>query len=227
MCLSIRRFINCSVSVGLLLIVHTGNADTEDTSIRFIVDKIYVTVRQSADKTSPVVERGLTSGSVVSVVQEDADNGYNLIETSRGNQGWVHSRYLQRDPTADMKVEGLERKIEELTAATDMDLRRELEESRLLSQKLSGENINIERKMKEITLASKNLTKITGNNRTLIEDNQALQNRVDSLEATLEQKASDQSTRFFIYGGLLVLATLILNSLLASIRRRRSYNTDW
>ena len=227
MCLSIRRFINCSVSVGLLLIVHTGNADTEDTSIRFIVDKIYVTVRQSADKTSPVVERGLTSGSVVSVVQEDADNGYNLIETRRGNQGWVHSRYLQRDPTADMKVEGLERKIEELTAATDMDLRRELEESRLLSQKLSGENINIERKMKEITLASKNLTKITGNNRTLIEDNQALQNRVDSLEATLEQKASDQSTRFFISGGLLVLATLILNSLLASIRRRRSYNTDW
>jgi len=185
---------------------------------RYISDKLYVSLRESADENSAVVASNLPSGTQLTFIEEDKANGYSKVTTSSGKEGWLKTRYLQKSPTAALKVASLEKQLSEALTKDKGDMQKELEANNARSNK-------IEKELAEIKHASANVVKISQQNQELIEKNQLLQSKVDSLEAVSDQKQNDESMTFFIYGGLLVLATLIINMMIDSIKRKRSYGS--
>jgi len=192
---------------------------------RYISDKLYVSLRESADENSAVVASNLPSGTQLTFIEEDKANGYSKVTTSSGKEGWLKTRYLQKSPTAALKVASLEKQLSEALTKDKGDMQKELQTAREQLEANNARSNKIEKELAEIKHASANVVKISQQNQELIEKNQLLQSKVDSLEAVSDQKQNDESMTFFIYGGLLVLATLIINMMIDSIKRKRSYGS--
>lgn len=209
----------------------TEQATTEqaaaDDSTRYIIDRLYISLRESGREGARSVVRGLRSGTELKFIQQDEESGYSQVETLDGEKGWIKTRYLQTEPTAALMIPELQQKITELSAGSDASLLKEIDRLRKENKKLDKNKTKLEKELKEIKHASANVIRINEQNHELIEKNQILQSEVDSLEAIHEQFKADESTTFFIYGGLLVLLTVVLMSIYDGIKRRRSYGSEW
>ena len=60
-----------------------GNND----ATRYVVDTLYVTLRENPQSGSAKVARGIASGSLLHFIQEDESGTYSLVETQKGKKG--------------------------------------------------------------------------------------------------------------------------------------------
>lgn len=209
-----------------LALSFSTNAENEVES-RFIIDRLYVSLRDGPDENSAVVAGNLPSGTQLTLITEDKASGYSQVTTASGTQGWLKTRYLQKNPTASLKVASLEKQLSDAISKDKGALQKELQAAEQNLQDANARVAKLEKELTEIKYASTNIVKISAQNKELTEKNQLLQSKVDSLGAVSQQKNNDESMTFFVYGGLLVLATLILNMLIDSIKRKRSYGGGW
>lgn len=213
---------------AVIIIACTGalsvNAE-EVASARFIIDRLYVSLREGPDENSAVVASNLASGTQLTLIEEDKTSGYSKVSTTSGAQGWLKTRYLQKSPTASLRVASLEKQLSDITDKDKSGLQKELQTAETQLNDANDRIMKMEKELAEIRHASANVVKISAQNKELAEKNQLLQSKVDSLGAVTDQKNNDESMTFFVYGGLLVMATLILNMLLDSIKRKRSYGS--
>lgn len=200
-----------------------GTTTANDT--RYISDKLYVPLRAEQSDDSKTLNSGLPSGTVLKLLRDDSESGYSLVEMNNGTQGWVRSRYLTKEPTAALKLSDMEKKLGAATSKDQAALLDEMDSLKDQNKKLTEQNAAIQRQLDDIKQASGNVVKMTQQNRELIEKNQVLQSKVDSLEAVKEKFQDNSNMDQFIYGGLLVIATLIVSAIIDSIRRRRSYSS--
>lgn len=208
----------------ILVISFTANGE-EEISSRFIIDRLYVSLREGPDENSAIVAGNLPSGTQLTLLTEDKTSGYSQVATASGTQGWLKTRYLQKTPTAALKVSSLEKQLSDAVSKDKGALQKELQTAEENLKEANARIAKTEKELTEIKHASTNIVKISAQNKELTEKNQLLQSKIDSLGAVSEQKNSDESITFFVYGGLLVLATLVLNILIDSIKRKRSYGS--
>jgi len=201
----------------------TTTTATDDT--RYISDKLYVPLRAEQSDDSKALNSGLPSGTTLKLLKDDSASGYSLVEMSNGTQGWVRSRYLTKEPTASLKLAEAEKKLSAATSKDQAALLNEMDNLKDQNKKLTDQNTTMERQLDEIKQASGNVVKMTQQNRELIEKNQLLQSKVDSLQAVKEKFQDNSNMDQFVYGGLLVIATLIVSAIIDYIRRRRSYSS--
>lgn len=216
---SFNRLLLIGITASLLATV----VQAEDT--RYITDKLFVTLREEQREEAKVVGSPIGSGTQVKILKEDAASGYSFVELRNGSQGWLRSRYLMKEPTASIKLTELEKRFNETTNKSDIDRLKELDSLREQNKKLAEQNQAIQRQLDDIKQASANVVKITDQNRDLIEKNQILQSKVDQLEAVKEKYKDDSNMEMFMYGGLLVILTLLVKALLEYLQRRRSYSS--
>jgi SH3 domain protein len=193
--------------------------------VRYISDKLYVPLRAEQNDDAQIVNSGLPSGTTLKLVKEESSSGYSLVETKNGTQGWIRSRYLVKEPTSAIKLAEMEKKLSASTSKNEADLINDIEALKLENKKLSDQLTNSERQFDELKKASGNVAHITEQNHELIEKNQLLQSKVDSLGAVKEKYQNNSNMDQFMYGGLLVIATLIVSFLIDSIRKRRAYSS--
>jgi len=213
------------LTVAIFLVISFATNAEEDISSRFIIDRIYVSLREGPDENSAVVAGNLPSGTQLTLLSEDKASGYSQVTTANGIQGWLKTRYLQKTPTAALKISSLEKQLSNAVTKDKGELQKELEIAEENLKDANARLAKMEKELTEIKYASTNVVKISAQNKELTEKNQLLQSKIDSLGAVSEQKNSDESMTFFVYGGLLVLATLVLNILIDSIKRKRSYGS--
>jgi len=218
---SIFRLVVTSIA---LLLSFAINAE-ENATTRFIIDRLYVSLRENPDENSAIVARSLPSGTQLTLIIEDKTTGYSQVMAPGGMKGWLKTHYLQKTPTAALKIVSLEKQLKDAVSKDKGALQKELQDSDETLREANARIAKLEKELTEIKFASTNAIKISDQNKELTEKNQLLQSKVDSLGAVSQQKNSDQSMTFFIYGGLLVLATLILNMLIDGIKRKRSYGS--
>lgn len=207
-----------------ITISFAANAD-EENNTRFIIDRLYVSLRDGPNENSTVVVSSLPSGTLLTLVNEDKTSGYSQVATANGTKGWLKTRYLQKPPTASLKVAALEKQLSDALGKDKGTIHKELQTAEENLKEANRRIAQMDKELAEIKYASSNIVKIDAQNKELTEKNQLLQNKVDSLEAIKDQSGSDESMTFFVYGGLLVLATLIINMLIDGIKRKRSYGS--
>lgn len=192
---------------------------------RYVTDKLFVTLRDDMREDAKTVGSPINSGTQVKFIKEDSSSGYSLVELRNGTQGWLRTRYLVKEPTAAIKLTELEKRFNDTTDKSDVERLKELDSLREQNRKLTEQNQTVQRQLDDIRQASANVVKITDQNRELIEKNQILQSKVDQLEAIKEKYKDDSSMVMFLYGGFLVIITLLVKALLEHLQRKRSYSS--
>lgn len=204
------RYRNYAAAAGLLLSVTSFNATAQPANQAWVTDELSTYVRSGPTDGYRIIGT-LNAGEQVEVLETSGD--YSRVRNSEGNAVWVLSNELQQTPSAVEQLPALEAQVEELTA--ELEGINETWEQRTASM---TETLEIrERRIAELEASNQEL------------DGQAEQSRqqVRGLQARLETQEEDLLMRYFMYGGGVAGAGLLVGLIVPHLPRRRKKRDRW
>ena len=173
------------------------------------------------------IVRQLKSGTRLEVIEADAEAGYTRVRTGSGAEGWVLSRYLVRSPTARLRVPELEQKLRESEAqrsrmsAELKELRGERSSLESEIGELQSSNSSQQSQLERITRLSADTINVDQQNTQLKQRLAENEQQISKLEAENSQLASRANREWFLIGGAVLTAGLLLGLILPRIRWRK------
>lgn len=204
------RYRNYAAAAGLLLTVTSFDATAQAANQAWVTDELSTYVRSGPTDGYRIIGT-LNAGEQVEVLETSGD--YTRVRNSDGNAVWVLSNELQETPSAVEQLPALEAQVEELTA------------------ELEGINDTWEQRTSSMTetleLRERRIAELEASNQEL--DAQAEQSRrqVRTLQARLETQEEDLLMRYFMYGGGVAGAGLLVGLIVPHLPRRRKKRDRW
>jgi SH3 domain protein len=212
-------------NLRLLLLLFISGAASAETA--YVTDRLDISLRSGESVRHKTVKM-LTSGAELTVLGKNDATGYSHVRTPDGAEGYLLTRMLQKEPGSPKLVEQSGEKIAQLESQ-NAQLKAELEtlKSDNALQTLTAERDKLRMDLNEIQQAASNAIQIK-------QQRDQLQERVVTAERELQQlkrenQALDDSSKqdWFLYGGLLAFAGVILGMILPKLSRpRRSSSWD-
>jgi len=217
-----------NLAICLLLLLPAVEAAAQSV---WVSDQFEVMLR-SGPSTSNAIERMLSSGTALEVVERDDDAGYSRVRTAAGTEGWVLTRYLMGEPSAREQLEALTSRLTNANSAgssltSQLDaVKGEYDSASRQIASLEREKGQLEQELTEIRRTAANVLSINDQNKSLREQ---LAN-AEIQAATLEQQnrqLTGQTTRYwFMAGALVLIAGMVLGVWLPRIRWQRRARYD-
>ena len=204
------RFRCYAAAAGVLLSVASMSANAQSENQAWVTDELSTYVRSGPTDGYRIIGT-LNAGEQVEVLESSGD--YTRVRNSDGNTVWVLSDELQQTPSAVEQLPALEAQVEELTA------------------ELEGINDAWEQRVSSMTetlaVRERHIAELEARNQQL--DNQAEQSRqqVRGLQARLETQEEDLLMRYFMYGGGVAGAGLLVGLIVPHLPRRRKKRDRW
>jgi len=204
------RYRNYAAAAGLLLSVTSFNATAQSANQAWVTDELSTYVRSGPTDGYRIIGT-LNAGEQVEVLETSGD--YTRVRNNDGNAVWVLSNELQQTPSAVEQLPALEAQVEELTA------------------ELEGINDTWEQRTASMTetleVRERRIAELEASNQEL--DAQAEQSRrqVRALQARLETQEEDLLMRYFMYGGGVAGAGLLVGLIVPHLPRRRKKRDRW
>ena len=202
---------NCyAAAVGVLLTVSSQAALAQSDSQAWVSDELSTYVRSGPTDGYRIVGT-LNAGEQVEVLETSGD--YTRVRSNSGDTVWVLSNELQQTPSARQQLPELQAQVEELT------------------QELDGINDTWEQRGSSMTetldIREQRIADLEARNAEL--DNQAEQSRqqVRALQARLDTQEEDLLMRYFMYGGGVAGAGLLVGLIVPHLPRRRKKRDRW
>lgn len=150
----------------------------------------------------------LISGTKLQILKYQKD--WSMVETSKGKQGWVLSRFLTEEIPKAIMVQRLEKENQDLVAALDEARRnlKQLEERNTVLTK-------IEKQYGELKKASADYLKLDAEHKALLKTSQDQKIQIRNLEESLD----DEEKLWFLSGAGVFIVGLILG---LSTRKKKS-----
>jgi SH3 domain protein len=193
---------------------------------RWVTDQFEVMMR-SGKSTQQSIVRQLKSGTQVEVLETDKEAGYTRVKVGSGAEGWVLTRYLQRQPPARLQVPDLESRLR----ASDEQQKRLREQAASLQQErnqlqrqldeLQSNNTSTQKQLERITRLSADTVAVDEQNRQLKQRLVDSERQIDELTAENRQLASRANREWFLIGGAVLMAGLLLGLILPRIRWKK------
>jgi len=210
----------------LLLGAMTTSGNALAATQKYITDEFEVTMR-SGTSTSNEILRMLKSGEAVTILEEDVDSKYSLVEIEDGRKGYVLNRYLIDLPSSKYQLEQLQIKASAQQEANALlrseiiELQTDLEIEQSDSRNLKTVLLTTENELSRVRNAAQNTL-------TIVDENDSLKARVDELmqndSMLSEENASlkDSSNMdWFIRGAGVSLIAFVLGIIITRIRWRK------
>ena len=216
----------------IVLVVIGLQASAETMYVR---DTLYVNIHSGKGYNFRIIETGLPSGTKLERVRdEDDDQGrqWTLVESERGNQGWMESQYLQTEATANDRLAQAQQQLAALRNQQQGATGQigELQNSNTqLTQDLAAARDRIESlttELENIRSVSANALALNDSNQRLVEENQQLTTDLDVAEAQIERLQDQSNQKWFLNGALAVFIGCILTIIVQKIRVKRRYS-EW
>lgn len=193
---------------------------------RWVTDEFEVMMR-SGKSTKQSIIRQLKSGTVVEFLEADRESGYSRVRLGSGTEGWVLTRYLQRNPTAKLKLPETESRLQR-SQARQTELEAELKavkaERRTLERQLaelqSGTS-SLQTQLDRITQLSADTIKVDQQNVQLKQRLAETQQKVETLEIENGQLASKANREWFLIGSAVLTLGLLLGLIIPRISWRK------
>ncbi len=204
------RYRNYAAAAGLLLSFTSFNATAQSANQAWVTDELSTYVRSGPTDGYRIIGT-LNAGEQVEVLETSGD--YTRVRNNDGNAVWVLSNELQQTPSAVEQLPALEAQVEELTA------------------ELEGINDTWEQRTASMTetleVRERRIAELEASNQEL--DAQAEQSRrqVRALQARLETQEEDLLMRYFMYGGGVAGAGLLVGLIVPHLPRRRKKRDRW
>ena len=220
----VTRSMTRTTLLALVYFFATGPLYAAET--RYITDEFEVTMR-SGTSTSNSIVRMLRSGEAVTVLEEDQEAKYSLVETAAGKQGYVLTRFLLPIPSARQRLEELEARFTQQKTR----LNEQSSEMAELKQSLGQEKADNSALTTTLRASEQELTEVrTAAQETLsiLDQNKRLQTVVDQLrqeKAELSETNAEltDSTRldWFLRGGAVCLIAFVIGIVVTRIRWKK------
>ncbi|MES3675996.1 TIGR04211 family SH3 domain-containing protein [Halomonas elongata] len=181
-----------------------------DDASRWVSDDLTTYVRSGPTDGYRIVG-SLTAGEPVEVLDTEGD--YTEVRSESGDEVWVPSDQLQDTPSARVQLPELESRVEELSA------------------ELSGINDTWEGRINALseTLAvrEQRIAELESRNQELSSEAEQSRDTIRNLQARLETQEEDLLMRYFMYGGGVAGAGLLVGLIVPHLPRRRRKRDRW
>lgn len=198
--------------------------------VRYVSDEFYVPLRETPCPRCKIVHRGIKSGTELKLLE--TREGWGLVLTSKGVEGWMEQQHLVDSPVARTQLNANERRMKKLVDRNSQ-LEKILDElrqqSKLLRGKLDsteGSKENLLSELAAIKEVSSDAIALNEQNQVLVKQNHMLQGENDVLKANLNDLQKDKRNQSFLYGGLTVFLGAILVVLIPKLRGRKRFS-EW
>ncbi|MBE0403783.1 SH3-like region [Halomonas citrativorans] len=198
------------IAAGVLLSVASAQAIAQTDGQAWVSDKLSTYVRSGPTDGYRIIGT-LNAGEQVEVLEESGD--YTRVRGQSGDTVWVLTNEIQETPSAREQLPVLQARVDELTAELD------------------GINDTWEQRTSSMTetleLREQRIADLETRNNEL--DNEAEQSRqqVRALQARLDTQEEDLLMRYFMYGGGVAGAGLLVGLIVPHLPRRRKKRDRW
>ena len=197
----------------------------------WVTDQFEITLR-SGPSTSNAIERMVSSGTQLEVLERDAESGYTRVRTQGGTEGWVLTRYLMNEASAREQLASLTSRLTSANSrGTSLNsqlaaIRNEQDAAQQRINTLEREKAALEGELAEIKRTAANVLSINQQNESLMDQLTAAQTRADTLEQENRALASQTTRYWFMAGALVLLVGILLGIWLPRIRWQRRSRYD-
>lgn len=198
------------IAAGVLLSVASAQAMAQTDGQAWVSDELSTYVRSGPTDGYRIIGT-LNAGEQVEVLEESGD--YTRVRGQSGDTVWVLTNEIQETPSAREQLPVLQARVDELTAELD------------------GINDTWEQRTSSTTetleLREQRIADLETRNNEL--DNEAEQSRqqVRALQARLDTQEEDLLMRYFMYGGGVAGAGLLVGLIVPHLPRRRKKRDRW
>ncbi|MGP9796871.1 TIGR04211 family SH3 domain-containing protein [Halomonas sp. 86] len=198
------------IAAGVLLSVASAQAMAQTDGQAWVSDELSTYVRSGPTDGYRIIGT-LNAGEQVEVLEESGD--YTRVRGQSGDTVWVLTSEIQETPSAREQLPVLQARVDELTAELD------------------GINDTWEQRTSSTTetleLREQRIADLETRNNEL--DNEAEQSRqqVRALQARLDTQEEDLLMRYFMYGGGVAGAGLLVGLIVPHLPRRRKKRDRW
>jgi SH3 domain protein len=197
----------------------------------WVSDQFEITLR-TGPSTTNAIERMLSSGTELAVLERDDESGYSHVRTTGGTEGWVLTRYLMDEPSAR---EQLERLTQQLTNASAEGasmtsqltaIRGQHETATRTISELEQDKAGLQAQLEEITRKAANTLAIDEQNQRLQQQLTDADIRISLLEQENEQLTGQTNRNWFITGALVLFGGVLLGLILPRLKFQRRSRYD-
>lgn len=198
---------------------------------QWVTDELSIMMR-SGESGKHKILRPLVSGTELKVISVNDKTGYSLINTTKGQEGFVLTRFLVDEPIAKTKLSGALELIEQLTSSkqpAQLQLKQSLDkisEQEQALQTLSAKNATLSTEFDYLKSISADAININEQLRVVLERNQILENELN-LERAENERLSDRSNKEWFMNGALAVSLGVVMTLLIPRLRRPKRHSEW
>ncbi|NOG32301.1 SH3 domain-containing protein [Halomonas sp. TBZ9] len=197
-------------AMTMLLLGLTSGTALAQSNEAWVSDELSTYVRSGPTDGYRIIGT-LTAGEQVEVLETSGD--YTRVRNSDGNAVWVLSDELQGTPSAREQLPALEGRVQ------------------ALSTELAGINEQWEQRVASMTetldVREKRISELENRNAALEEEASQQLQQVRELQARLDTQEEDLLLRYFMYGGGVAGAGLIVGLIVPHLPRRRKKRDRW
>lgn len=211
--------------IGVLLVLTFSAAALGETT-RWVADDLKVAVR-SGPSTKHRILRFVESGTPMTVLVTDADNGYTQVRTPDGTEGWMLTEQLMEQRGARERLERARAQIETLRD-TEQALGGEIRALQARVDELQTEKAVLEDQLTATRDELGDLRRVAAEPIAVAEENRALQSalaeeqlKVKTLGAEVIALRDRSLKEWFMIGAGVSLGSLFLGLIIPRIRWRR------
>lgn len=202
---------NCyAAAMGVLLSASGQLAFAQSDSQAWVSDELSTYVRSGPTDGYRIVGT-LNAGEQVDVLETSGN--YTRVRSNSGDTVWVLSSELQQTPSARQQLPELQAQVEELT------------------QELDGINDTWEQRVSSMTetleVREQRIAELEARNHELDAESEQARRQVRALQARLDTQEEDLLMRYFMYGGGVAGAGLLVGLVVPHLPRRRKKRDRW
>ncbi|NIP89754.1 MAG: TIGR04211 family SH3 domain-containing protein [Gammaproteobacteria bacterium] len=217
-------------NIALLCLLSLASWHVHAQSVRYVIDSLKLEARQGPS-TSHRISHMLSSGTRVTVLEEDEQTGYSRVALDDGSEVWILTRYLMDEPAARARLtETLEKYAREREIARDLTnqldtLGQTVEEIEKNRSTLARDKKLLQAELAQIKQAAADALSIKERNESLKKQVEALSLDLDAAQQTNRVLKERSERDWFIAGAGVLLGGMILGFVIPKIRwkRRRSW----
>lgn len=198
-----------------------------DNDTRYVTDQLEITLR-SGESLKHQIVRMLPSGTAVELLETDDETKYSRVRTSDdGTEGWVLSRYLDKQPSARDRLARATQQLEQLKN-DKKQLQQSLNQTTAAKEKLTrdlntadSKNEQLTRELEHIKQVSAATIAVDKANQDLKIELQQLKTRYEQAENQIDTLQDDSSRQWVMVGAGIILLGIMIGLIIPKIRWRR------
>ncbi|MEQ1545758.1 TIGR04211 family SH3 domain-containing protein [Methyloglobulus sp.] len=218
------------LSVFFVLFIVTAPAAYAKTV--YVTDNLELPLRSEESNKGKIISL-LSTGTPLNVLSENSKSGFSLVKLKSGMQGFIATRNTMPEPPNRSQLDTTTRNSESLQAENTA-LKEELAKVKTsiapgttLEQSLAAERDRLDRELIELKRTASNQIQLKNERDELQENVVSFKRELEQLKLENNTLKDGASQDWFLYGGFLSLAGVILGFILPKLgwRRRNSWDS--